>query len=203
MKKQNKFNNQCYIYDEREEELMKNYIKQIVEKEYRRLLFRCLKFFNGKKFKSIDIEPNDVISNVIELILNAKRKINLTSYKTFRNSFHFILKNYLIDFCNVNKNKYNSLKVSFSSEEDEDYEYMGEFSGDINISDDYERKEIIEKIREILKPYKEEFEVFELMSKGYERDEIAKKLNVSSSDVTNIRKRIVRKLKSIPKSMVS
>jgi RNA polymerase sigma factor (sigma-70 family) len=162
-----------------------------------------LKFFNRNKFKSIDIEPDDVILNVVELILDGRRKVDLTSYETFWNSFYYILKNSLTDIFCRKKNKYNGLKGSFNSEDDEDYDYMGEFPSNTNIFDEYERKEKIENIRKILKPYNVELEVFELMLKGYKRDEIAKNLNISPSEVTNIRKRIIRRLKPISKSIIN
>lgn len=185
------------MYSAMEKKLIEDYTKQLIDKDFKRLLFYCEKFFDSVKYKSIDIEPQDAIFNAIMLIYEGKRKVDLTSYETFMKSFYFILKNSLLDFTNGNKNKYNGLKGTFKSEDDEDNEYMGEFYGDTNIFDEYERKEKIEIIREILKPYKEELEVFELILEGYKRNEIADKLNISPADVTNIKKRIERRLASI------
>lgn len=190
--------------------LIIEYCKKITTKEKNKIILFCEKWngTNGIYFGAITAE--DIYNEVITKILEGKRKCYLESYKVFRGSVYFHVKKALLSFFKCNNNIEQDKKLpkiitlNELTSENEDYEFDDiyfnnnfYFDGEVIFNE----MEINELEREIFELFDEndenEFEeilVLKELLTGKKRNEIAEDLGITVNEVTNIHKRINRKL---------
>ncbi len=153
---------------------------------------------NGIRFKSV--QPDDLVFKVLGLINEGRRICYTKSYKHFKNSVYYHVKNELLTFFDCRKKvdlTENALENVFMLNDAENYFEEGAYAdGTEDILGNLENDELNERIFSLFDPKKEIDEVVVLREifKGEKREEIAESLNKSVDDVTNIRKRINRKI---------
>ncbi|MCS7052884.1 MAG: LuxR C-terminal-related transcriptional regulator [Ignavibacterium sp.] len=198
MKNLGKNEKQRSVYNKEDVCKLHDYLTTFINENYEKTLLKCSMVFDSEKNISNDLQPEDIISEVIFLILQGRREIDLTNYKTFCRGFNKILEWYLLDYFNPNKNKYLVLRESLNITDDgndEEENYGVDFVSDIDIQKDYEVKENIQIVKKKLSDNRD-IEVFDLILQGYNRKDISKKLKISGNEVDNSKKRIKRKISS-------
>lgn len=63
--------------------ILREYLITFIKENYEKTLLKCAMVFDSEKYISNDLQPEDIISEVIFLILQCRREIDLTNYKTF------------------------------------------------------------------------------------------------------------------------
>lgn len=194
-----------------EKKLLKiGYVKRFVKYELTNAEKYCYSWdlTNGITFKSE--EPKDIIFNLLELIIENKRKVYIDSYDKFKRSVYQHIKWVMLTFFKCgknfgkdeNKNREISLEESEINEE-ENYKMMYD-SGNYEDAEDAIlkdlenedlRKRIFSLFDENNDKEADEILVLELILKGYTREEISNELGISVDQFTNIQKRIKRKIR--------
>lgn len=153
---------------------------------------------NGIRFKSV--LPDDLVFKVLGLINEGRRICYNKSYKHFKSSVYYHVKNELLTYFNCRKKidlREESPESIFTLNDAENYfEECAYADGAEDILGNLENDELSERIFSLFDPKKEidEVSVLSEMLKGEKREEIAESLNKSVDEVTNIRKRIYRKI---------
>jgi DNA-directed RNA polymerase specialized sigma24 family protein len=184
---------------EEEKQLIEDYANKFMNVDYHNIIHWCYKWngTNGKYFKAI--LPKDIVMNTLERVFEGKRKCYLKSYEHFRNSIYYHVKNELLTFFgNRNKDETNYyIEDSIDEESIELFFEKGLYvDGFEEIIGSCENQEFIDRIYKLFDEDKETLEIFVLeeILKGGKRSEIAKSLGISVNEVTNIQKRIKRKI---------
>lgn len=194
--------NKIVLNAEEEKHLIEDYVEEFMKTDFFNIIHWCKKWegTNGKYFKAI--LPEDIVINILERALEGKRKCYLASYKHFRNSIYYHVKNELLTFFR-NGNKDVTNETNYNIEDSYDEESIELFlekglyvDGIEEILENYEKQELINRIFELFDQDKETMEIFvmEEIMKGGKRNEIADSLGISVNEVTNIQKRIKRKI---------
>lgn len=183
------------------------YIQQFMNKDkYNSILF-CQKWdgTNGIRFR--DKLPEDFVIELLGKISMQKKKVYLKSYTHFRNSIYFHLKHIMLDYFNCRNTETEeeeeliedgklvySLKNKVELSEVSETEFV--FSGEEDLMNSITEDEMLAKILSLFNPEKEaeEIEVFKYLFYGYKRSEMAEHLNISEREITNIQKRVRRKI---------
>ncbi|MCX7797364.1 MAG: hypothetical protein N2249_01930 [Melioribacter sp.] len=190
--------------DTQEELLINDYVEKFCKENLYGAIYYCKQWdgTNGINFGGKG--PEDIVLETLELILQGKRKVYLESYENFKNSVYYHLKNTLLTKFGCRKKKVeeesphyiniNEFKA-ISYCDDEYYEEYEE-QGDKELVESIEIKELIEKLFSLFDQDKEveELLVLEGYLSGKKREEIAEDLGISVKDVTNIKKRIIRRV---------
>lgn len=153
---------------------------------------------NGIRFKSV--LPDDLVFKVLGLINEGRRICYTKSYKHFKGSVYYHVKNELLTYFNC-RTKVDLTEEApesiFTLNDAENYFEEGAYAdGAEDMLRNLENDEIRERIFSLFDPKKEidEVSVLREILKGEKREEIADSLNKSVDEVTNIRKRINRKI---------
>lgn len=155
---------------------------------------------NGIRFKSL--QPDDLVFKVLGLINEGRRVCYTKSYKHFKSSVYYHVKNELLTFFNCRKKvdlTEESPESVFTLNDAENYFEEGAYADcSEDILGNLENDEVSEKIFSLFDPNKEidEVSVLRQILKGEKREEIAESLNMPVDEVTNIRKRINRKIEN-------
>lgn len=186
---------------EEEKQIIENYLEKFIRNDFHSVCHYCYKWngVNGKYFRVI--LPEDIVLDILEKVLKKRRKCYVKSYKHFRNSIYYHVKNELRTFFkdrNKNKNVTNyNLEDSPDEESIELFFEKGLYVDGIEeILENYEQQELINRIFALFDQDKETMEIFVLeeIMKGGKRNEIAASLGISVNEATNIQKRIKRKI---------
>jgi len=190
-------------------ELIEEYIEKFMEKDFWIAVRYCYKWNMTNDIKFNIKEPSDFIFELLELILAGKRKVYIDSYDKFKGSIYYHLKNTMLTYfkCDKkydegeNKNREESLEGN-ENDGDENYKKMYDNGNYVDAEDaifnDLENEELRERLFSLFNENNdkevEEILVLDLILKGYSREEISKELGLSVDQVTNIRKRIDRRI---------
>lgn len=175
---------------------IKEFINEFYRKDCKSMLRVC---FEKLKMNDIlsDVEDIalDLIEDIILAIIEGRRKVNLSDYKKFTESVYYHLFNRLKDFVNPKKNKHSRKRIISLVDDEGNYiDIAEEIKDHFDLTKSIEDKETIEKLKSILS--EKELKVFELFVSGFKRKEIAQELSIKPEDVSNIFKRIFRKVKN-------
>jgi hypothetical protein len=185
---------------EEESALRECYTKQFIYDDLNRIIFYCTGWngTNGICFNGI--QPEDIVFKVLELICEGRRKCYTESYRNFRNSVYMHVKFELLTYFNCRKKE----KMSEDSPENGFTETAAEVHFDEalyadkaeNVLGKFERKDIREAIKDLFDPNEDidELSVLDLIFLGYKRWEVAEDLKITVAEVTNIQKRIIRRI---------
>lgn len=191
------------------DELIENYIKKFIKENITQAIYFCKKWegTNGIYFRAKEIE--DFIFEILDLILEGRRKVYTDTYDKFKGSvFYHLNKSMLTYFrCNKNEDEIENKSKEISLEgikinDEENYSLMyrtGNYKDVENeIFDNLENEELRKKIFSLFdendEKESEEILVLEEILNGLTREEIAKELGLTVEKVTNIYKRIKRKI---------
>jgi len=173
------------------------YIKEFDKQDKFRAISFCYSWngTNGRYFNSKD--PEDYLMEILAKMLDGK-KCYTNSYKAFRGSVYYHLKNEMLSYFHLREdeiNKGKNAELSFSNAENLINEDLYFESAEL-IYGGVELEEIKNKVFSSFdaETEVEEVIVLEEILKGGKRDEIAKALGIKPSDYTNILKRIKTKL---------
>ncbi|MEG8988143.1 sigma-70 family RNA polymerase sigma factor [Ignavibacteria bacterium 4148-Me] len=158
---------------------------------------------NGIYFR--EKRPEDFVLHILELVIEGKRKVYLESYNTFKNSIYYHLKNEMLTYFKCRKKLVEEENPHYINVDDSK---IVPYDDDINYENNndpreseilnyVENNEIKEKLLNLIDPENEleEWLVLNAYLEGKKREEIAEDLGISVNEVTNIKKRIIRKLK--------
>ncbi len=181
------------------------FINRFVKEDKFKAINYCYNWtFNGTKSFGA-ILPEDLIFNILEKFLEGKAKCYIDSYNHFKGSVYYHLKKALLSYFRKRKRKseYEENEEDFVSAnymisfDEEIYSDMGE-----QIFGNLEGEELRNSLFALFDEEKDVEEILVLeellkgVSKGNKREVIAKSLGLSVNDVTNIEKRIIRKIKN-------
>lgn len=185
--------------DIKEKEKIVKYIEEFVKRDKFRAVNYCYswdgtcgRYFNGKM-------PEDYVMEVLMKIYEGK-KCYTDSYKTFRGSVYYHLKNRMLTYFHLKKTEVNTGKNSEINFTEADRNYMLNeelyFEGAEIIYGGCEMDELRERIYSNFDAgnESEEMILIEEILKGGKREEIAEALGITADDYTNILKRIKSKL---------
>ncbi len=190
-------------------ELIENYIKKFIKENLSQAIYFCKKWdgTNGIYFRAKETE--DFVFEILNLIFEGKRKVYTDSYDKFKGSVFYHLSKSMLTFFKCNKDdkgtENKSITISLEElkkNEEENYSLMYESGNYNNVEDEIfkgiENEELREKIFSLFdendEKEAEEILVLEEILKGLTREEIAKELGLRVEQVTNIYKRIKRKI---------
>ena len=169
------------------------YVKLFLEQDYNKAIYYCQRWALGYGRNFTAKKPEDLLYEIIENIIDPNKnwECYLKSYIHFRNSVYYHLKNALKNYFCSDKNK----EITSISDETEKT-FNGELidHGDIKIYEQIDYQEMIDRIKQRLENENriEEYFSFELLLEDYRREDIAEKLNLPQSEITNIKKRLQR-----------
>jgi len=157
---------------------------------------------NGIYFR--EKQPEDFVLYILERVIEGKRKVYLENYKTFKISIYYHLRNEMLTYFNCRKKLVEEESPHYINVDDSK---IVPYDDDINyeknndpreseILNYIENNEIKEMILNLIDPETEpeEWLVLNADLEGKKREEIAEDLGISVDEVTNIKKRIIRKL---------
>lgn len=190
-------------------ELIEEYVKKFVKENLSQAIYFCKKWdgTNGIYFRAKETE--DFVFEILDLILEGRRKVYTDFYENFKGSVFYHLNKSMLTFfrCNKNENEIENKSKEISLEgtkinDEDNYSLMyktGNYKDVQNeIFDNLENEELREKIFSLFdendEKESEEILVLEEILKGLTREEIAKVLGLRVEQVTNIYKRIKRKI---------
>lgn len=191
---------------------IREYLDNFIKHDKLNAIYHCINWSKTTGRKFTFKQPEDFVMELAELIYEGRRKCYLESYYYFKGSIYYHLSNMMKNYFGYNsKDDNNELdnenNISFSFSEKE-IEFTEDFI-DLNNAETYINgfDEIINKLyneeeyENILKIFNqddenesEEYLVVLYLVDNYKREEIAKELGISVEKVTNIKKRIKRKL---------
>ena len=182
------------------EELLLRYTTKFINEGKRGAEFYCFGWngINNIYFRSK--QPEDLIFKVLEGINEGRRICYIESYKHFTGSVYYHLRNELKTYFksrkkdDITEDKPENL---FTVEDAENFFENGAYTdGAEEILKGLENNELREKLFSLFDPAKEADEVAVLneILTGWKREEIAENLNFTAAKVTNIQKRIYRKI---------
>ena len=182
------------------EELLLSYTTKFIHENKRGAELYCFGWngINNVYFRSR--QPEDLIFKVLEGINEGRRICYTESYKHFTGSVYYHLRNELKTYFRVRKKEditEDSPENFFTLTEAENFFEEGSYAdGAEDIIKTLENNELREKLFRMFDPIKEadEIDVLNEILSGYKREEIAKNLNKTVTDVTNIQKRVKRKI---------
>jgi len=183
-----------------EKELHLAYTKKFIKEDLMNIIRFCYLWdgTNSRWFKSK--LPEDIVFEVLGLINEGRRKCYSKSYRNFKNSVYYHVKNALLTFFRCKKKQDindDSPESLFTLNEAEIYFEDGTYADDAeDILQRIKRSELREALFSVFDPNVdiEELFVLEEILKGNKRNEIAAYLGMTESDVTNIRKKVFRKI---------
>ncbi len=175
---------------------IKEFIDEFYDKHYKSMLRVCLeKLKMNDIFSDVEDIALDLIEDTILAIIEGRRKVNLSDYNKFKESVYYHLFNRLKDFVNPKKNKHSRKRIISLIDDEGNYsDIADEIKDHFDLTKSIEDKETVEKLKSILS--EKELKVFELFVSGFKRKEIAQELSIKPEDVSNIFKRIFRKVKN-------
>ncbi|GAB6283669.1 MAG: hypothetical protein STSR0008_24580 [Ignavibacterium sp.] len=184
-----------------DKKLILNYIEYFINNDFMNVVYYCDSWVgkNGKSFRSV--LPKDLVMKVLELINEGRRKCYITSYQHFKGSVYYHVKNELRTLFNYKKKDditEDSPENYFTIIDAENYFDEGNYVDESeDILTKIENNELKEKLLNLFNSDDEVFEysVLEKILENYKRNEIAEELGLSEKEVTNIQKRIFRKMK--------
>ena len=179
-----------------------DYIKIFIKEDFSNVCYYAWRWagINGKYFKSE--MPEDFIMKILIFVIEGRRKCYLNSYFHFRNSIYYHVKNELLTFFKskdeykIDSEKIYEIEDSISEEKILYFDKGLYTDGIEEILGRLENEEFRERIFSLFDENKdiEEILVLEKRLEGLERSEIADSLGLTVKEVTNIQKRIHRKL---------
>lgn len=185
---------------EEKQKLISNYIERFIKEDLMNIVYYCKQWegTNGRRFKSL--LPEDIVFKVLELLNEGRRKCYTKSYKHFKGSVYFHVRNELFTFFNCRRRdelNENSPESLFTLIDAENYFEDGYYAdGAECILDKIEAQELKENIIGLFDPNEEidEILVLEEIFRGSKRKEIAEALKIKETEVTNIKKKIKRRI---------
>jgi DNA-directed RNA polymerase specialized sigma24 family protein len=192
-----------------EKELLLEYTNKFIKDNLMNITHYCYQWngTNGIRFKIV--LPEDLVFKVLGLINEGRRIFYSKSYRHFKGSVYYHVKNELLTFFNCRKktdlteDSPESLFILNDAEnyfEEDAYAYDAE-----DILGKMENNELREAMLSLFDPNDDidEILVLEEILNNKKREEISEALKITVDEVTNIRKRINRKIeKNINKNLL-
>lgn len=185
-----------------DDKILTLFIKEFIKHDKYCVLVKCSSWFYSRCRKPLlPLCPEDLLFKVLEDFYLGNRKCYIDSYQRFKNSVYFAVESELKKLFNIRKKNCiseESIENYFIPFINNDNSNEIEYTKEISCDDQYEKHEIIELIRgELIKKNSlEELKVFDEILKGGKRKEIADALKITERDVTNIEKRMFRRIKN-------
>lgn len=175
-----------------------------MKNDFYKAVYYCQKWNGTNNIYFREKDPDDFVLVILEKILDGKRKCYLEDYEHFKGSVYFHLRNEMLTYFQCKKKKEpenvyyieieNSNIVSYDDER-----FYEDYSEEIvkGLLSEIDSDDIKNKLFSLFDPNEdiEEIVVFEEILKGKTREEIAEDNKLSLNEVTNIRKRIFRKIR--------
>jgi len=184
-----------------EKEVILKFTKQFIKEDLKGIIYYCYKWegTTGYLFKSI--LPDDLVFKVLGLLNEGRRICYLKTYKYFRSSVYYHVKNELLTLLRCGKRKplltEDSEENLFTLFEAEVFFDEGLYAdGSEAIVENIENDELRERLFSIFDTGSEgeEIAVLERLLAGDKRNEAAKTLGFSGDKITAVMKRINRKI---------
>ncbi len=186
-----------------EESRINEFVEIFMEQDFFNAIYYCStwKGTNERYFR--EKEPADFVIYTLERIIEGKRKVYLDNYKTFKGSVYYHLRNEMLTYFNCGNDTieesphYINVNDSNIVAYDDNVNYE---NNNNNYESDtltlIECNDLKEQIFNLFDEDKELEEILVLQGylDGKKREEIAEDLGITVNEVTNIKKRVVRKI---------
>lgn len=181
-------------------DLLIKYVEKFIDQELMKITNWCWKWSGGKDISFNHLQPEDFVFKVLELINEGRRKCYTKSFIHFKNSVYYHVHNELLSFFKFGSSdsilEDDSINL-VSLEDVEEFFESGEYViGGEDILAEIEKEDIRENLLNLFDPNDEieEISVLEEIFNNHKRADIAACLQLTVDDVTNIQKRIIRRL---------
>lgn len=187
---------------EEKQKLIIEYIIKFMKKDYYKTILFCMKWEKRDKVLFKAKEPEDIVMKILELFYIDNNKCYLKSYYTFKISVYKYVKWELLSLLRKEK-RMESLNNIICEDDEVDYEDKKKYfeeglyvDGVEELFKNIEQEEMQKSIFDCFDSNKdiEEIMVLEEILSGKSREEIANSLQITVDEVTNIKKRINRKI---------
>lgn len=187
------------------------YQKIFIKNDYYNAVYYCQKWNGTNNIYFREKEPEDFVLGVMEKILEDKGKFYLEDYEHFKGSIYYYLRNEMLTyFCRKKKEPENVYYIEIENSKIvsyDDEQFYEEYCDEIvkGLIAEIESNDFKNKLLSIFDPNEDIYEivVLEGILEGKTREEIAKENGLSLNEVTNIRKRIIRKIRKNINSIIA